>query len=34
MTSRRTAILLIASGLSAIASTGAVALDYPVRPVR
>ena len=35
MTSRRTAILLIATGLSAIASAGAAsALDYPTRPVR
>ena len=35
MTSRRTAILLIATGLSAIASVGAAsALDYPTRPVR
>ena len=35
MTSRRTAILLIATGLSAIASAGtASALDYPTRPVR
>ena len=35
MTSRRTAILLIATGISAIASVGAAsALDYPTRPVR
>ena len=35
MTSRRTAILLIATGISAIASAGAAsALDYPTRPVR
>ena len=35
MTSRRTAILLIATGLSALASVGAAsALDYPTRPVR
>jgi len=35
MTSRRTAILLIATGLSALASAGAAsALDYPTRPVR
>ena len=35
MTSRRTVILLIATGLSAIASAGtASALDYPTRPVR
>src|ERR1700688_1166219 len=35
MTSRRPAILLIAPGLSAIASVGAAsALDYPTRPVR
>jgi tripartite-type tricarboxylate transporter receptor subunit TctC len=35
MTSRRTAILLIATGISALASAGAAsALDYPTRPVR
>jgi tripartite-type tricarboxylate transporter receptor subunit TctC len=35
MTTRRTAILLIATGLSALASAGAAsALDYPTRPVR
>jgi tripartite-type tricarboxylate transporter receptor subunit TctC len=35
MTSRRTAIVLIATGLSALASAGAAsALDYPTRPVR
>jgi tripartite-type tricarboxylate transporter receptor subunit TctC len=35
MTTRRTAILLIATGISAIASAGAAsALDYPTRPVR
>jgi tripartite-type tricarboxylate transporter receptor subunit TctC len=35
MISRRTAILLIATGISAIASVGAAsALDYPTRPVR
>jgi tripartite-type tricarboxylate transporter receptor subunit TctC len=35
MTSRRTAILLIATGISAVASAGAAsALDYPTRPVR
>src|SRR5260370_42023252 len=35
MTSRRTAICLIAMGISSIASVGsAVALDYPTRPVR
>ena len=35
MTSRRTAIFLIATGISAIASVGAAsALDYPTRPVR
>jgi tripartite-type tricarboxylate transporter receptor subunit TctC len=35
MTSRRTAIFLIATGISAIASAGAAsALDYPTRPVR
>jgi tripartite-type tricarboxylate transporter receptor subunit TctC len=35
MTSRRTAILLIATGISAIASASAAsALDYPTRPVR
>ena len=35
MTSRRTAICLIAMGISAIASIGsAAALDYPTRPVR
>ena len=35
MTSRRTAILLIATGISAIASAGAAsALDYPTRPIR
>jgi tripartite-type tricarboxylate transporter receptor subunit TctC len=35
MTSRRTAICLIAMGISAIASIGgASALDYPARPVR
>src|ERR1700704_2376027 len=35
MTSRRTAILMIAIGLSGMASTGgASALDYPTRPVR
>src|SRR5258707_2392845 len=35
MASRRTAICLIASGISAIASIGgAAALDYPTRPVR
>ena len=35
MTSRRTAILLIATGILAIASAGAAsALDYPTRPVR
>jgi tripartite-type tricarboxylate transporter receptor subunit TctC len=35
MTSRRTAIFLIAIGISAIASIGsASALDYPTRPVR
>jgi tripartite-type tricarboxylate transporter receptor subunit TctC len=34
MTSRRTAICLIAIGFSALPSTGAFALDYPARPVR
>jgi len=35
MASRRTAICLIAIGISAIASIGgAAALDYPTRPVR
>ena len=35
MTTRRTAILLIATGISALASAGAAsALDYPTRPVR
>src|SRR5882757_9177414 len=35
MASRRTAICLIAMGISAIASIGsAAALDYPTRPVR
>src|SRR6266404_6100130 len=35
MVSRRTAICLIATGISAIASIGsASALDYPTRPVR
>src|SRR3978361_1722686 len=35
MTSRRTAICLIAIGFSALASVGgASALDYPTRPVR
>jgi tripartite-type tricarboxylate transporter receptor subunit TctC len=35
MISRRTAIVLIATGLSALASAGAAsALDYPTRPVR
>src|SRR4051812_7438781 len=35
MTSRRTAICLIAIGISALASVGgASALDYPTRPVR
>src|ERR1700704_72657 len=35
MTSRRTAIFMIAIGLSAFASIGgASALDYPTRPVR
>src|SRR5260221_4690947 len=35
MISRRTAICLIATGISAIASIGsAAALDYPTRPVR
>src|SRR5256714_3797459 len=35
MVSRRTAICLIATGISAIASIGsAAALDYPTRPVR